>query len=205
MDARKVVVIVEDMGISRTALKWALHNLIRYGDLITLLHVFPISRSRSKKKIRLLRLKGYQLALSFREICNSFPNSKTEIVVTEGDQEGGKIVDLVREIGASTLVVGLHDRSFLYRLAMSHRNIERNLNCKIIAIKQPTPLTTRRTTTISTADTSPSMDFSQIELAGLSFPDIPPPKIPYRICPNPTAIIWRRSATRRRRRRRRTF
>lgn len=41
--------------------------------------------------------------------------SKTEIVVTEGDQEGGKIADLVRQIGASTLVVGLHDQSFLHR------------------------------------------------------------------------------------------
>lgn len=35
--------------------------------------------------------------------------------MTEGDQEGGKIADLINQIGASTLVLGLHDQSFLYR------------------------------------------------------------------------------------------
>lgn len=38
-----------------------------------------------------------------------------EIIVTEGDQEGRKILAIVREIGASVLVVGLHDQSFLYK------------------------------------------------------------------------------------------
>lgn len=41
--------------------------------------------------------------------------TKTEIVVTEGDREGRRIAAMVREIGASTLVVGLHDQSFLYK------------------------------------------------------------------------------------------
>lgn len=41
--------------------------------------------------------------------------TKTEIVVTEGDQDGRKIAEMVRQIGASTLVVGLHDHSFIYR------------------------------------------------------------------------------------------
>ncbi|KAJ6881914.1 hypothetical protein NC651_028503 [Populus alba x Populus x berolinensis] len=117
MDVRKIVVVVEDVDAARTALQWALHNLLRFGDLITLLHVFSpaMNSSRSKKKIRLLRLKGYQLALSFKDICNNFFNTNVEIIVTEGDQEGGKIAAMVREIGASALVVGLHDRSFLYK------------------------------------------------------------------------------------------
>ena len=70
---RKIVVVVEDVEAARTAFEWALHNLLRYGDLITLLHVFP-KRSRSKKKLRLSRLKGFQLALSFKDICSDFPN-----------------------------------------------------------------------------------------------------------------------------------
>lgn len=74
MDVRKIVVIVEDVEVSRTALQWALHNLLRYGDLVTLLHVFPNFRSRSTKKLRHLRLKGFQLALSFQDLCNNFPN-----------------------------------------------------------------------------------------------------------------------------------
>lgn len=75
MDVRKIVVVVEDVEAARTALQWALHNFIRYGDLITLLHVFPTPRSKSKKKSRLLRLTGFQLALTFKDICSSgFPN-----------------------------------------------------------------------------------------------------------------------------------
>ncbi|WOG93541.1 hypothetical protein DCAR_0312827 [Daucus carota subsp. sativus] len=196
MDARKVVVMVEDMEVARTALRWALQNLLRYGDLITLLHVFhhPSSSrsSRNRKKLRLLRLQGYQLALSFKEICNSFPNSKTEIVVTECDQEGAKIADLINQIGASTLVLGLHDQSFLYRLNCT----ENKLKCKVLAIKQPTTLTATRT--ISLSDSSTNMDFSQIEIAdGLSFREVSPPKIPYRICPDPSAIFWRSGTTKR--------
>ena len=41
--------------------------------------------------------------------------TKVEIIVTEGDQEGTKIAATVQELGASMLVVGLHDHSFLYK------------------------------------------------------------------------------------------
>ena len=162
VDVRKIVVVVEEVEAAKTALQWALHNLIRYEDIITLLHVYPSSKSKSKKKARHLRLNGFQLALSFKDICNNFPNvsfsysyihvqilffsffgrlfsflcskiviwswlirnrrvvlqTKVEIIVTEGDQEdqvGAKIAAMVREIGASSLVVGLHDHSFLYK------------------------------------------------------------------------------------------
>ncbi|KVH98448.1 Rossmann-like alpha/beta/alpha sandwich fold [Cynara cardunculus var. scolymus] len=175
MEVRRIVVVVEEVEVARTALEWALHNVLRYGDLVTLLHVFPATnnsggKSRNRKKLRLLRLKGFQLALSFKDICiHSFPNTKIEIVVTEGDEEGGRITDLVRQIGASTLVVGLHDQSFLYRLAMGQKNIGNNFNCKVLAIKQPTsPLTTSRPTpSVSDGSTSSSMDFSQIDISTL--------------------------------------
>lgn len=51
----------------------------------------------------------------------------------------------------------------VYRLALSHNNIGNNLNCKVLAIKQPTTLTTTRT--IALSDSSTHMDFSQIEIA----------------------------------------
>ena len=38
MDVKKIVVAVEDVDAARTALQWALRNIIRYGDIITLLH-----------------------------------------------------------------------------------------------------------------------------------------------------------------------
>lgn len=74
MDVKKIVVIVEDVDAARAALLWALQNLLRYGDVVTLLHVFPSLNSRNRKKLRLLRLQGYQLALSFKDICNDFFN-----------------------------------------------------------------------------------------------------------------------------------
>jgi len=77
MDVRNIAVVVEDVDAARTALQWALHNIIRYGDIITLLHVYPLTRSKSKKKARLLRLKGFQLALSFQDICSNFSNVTT--------------------------------------------------------------------------------------------------------------------------------
>lgn len=72
-ESRKIVVVVEESETARTALRWALQNLVRYGDVVTLLHLCPYypPRSRNKNKIRLLRLKGYQLALSFNDICTS--------------------------------------------------------------------------------------------------------------------------------------
>ncbi|KAK9926227.1 hypothetical protein M0R45_023468 [Rubus argutus] len=208
MDVRRIVVVVEDVEAARTALKWALHNLIRFGDFITLLHVFPNSRSKNKNKSRLLRLKGFKLALSFKDICDSFPNTKVEMVVTEGDEEGKKIVAMVREIGASELVLGLHDHSFLYKLAMAQsNNIANNfMNCKVLAIKQPpsSPLKIKTSTptpaaaATSVLDSSTNLDFSQIDVAGLRVPNVPPPKIPYKICPNPYAIIWKSRRSRRR-------
>lgn len=70
MDVKKIVVVVEDVEIAKTALQWTLHNLLRYGDILILLHVFPITKSRNKKKVKLLRLKGFQLALSFYDVQN---------------------------------------------------------------------------------------------------------------------------------------
>ncbi|XP_010262586.1 PREDICTED: uncharacterized protein LOC104601074 isoform X3 [Nelumbo nucifera] len=163
----KIVVVVEDVDAARTALRWALQNLLRYGDIIILLHVFTPTRSKSKKKRRVLRLRGFQLALSFNDICNTVLDAKVEIVVREGDLEGRTIVSTVREVGASALVVGLHDQSFLYKMAMAQGNITNNLNCRILAIKQPlssTPTTTKRPTA---ADSSTGLEFSQIEIARL--------------------------------------
>ncbi|KAG4392448.1 hypothetical protein AAZX31_04G132600 [Glycine max] len=200
MDVKKIVVVVEDVNAARTALEWALRNIIRYGDIITLLHVYNHStRSRSRSKARLLRLNGFKLALSFQDMCNSYPNTKVEIIVIEGDQEGTKIAATVREIGASMLVVGLHDYSFLYKLAMahSHNSIASIFNCRVLAIKQSHASSVRpMICALSVLDSSTNMDFSQIDVSRLQVPRSPPPKIPYRICPNPSAIIWRSKKSR---------
>ncbi|CAN1267000.1 hypothetical protein LINPERPRIM_LOCUS12723 [Linum perenne] len=196
MEVRKIVVVVEDVEASRTALRWSLHNFLRHGDLLTLLHVFPNTK---KKKMRLLRLQGFQLALSFKDICNSsFFNTNVEIIVTEGEDEGGKIGEIVREIGASDLFVGLHDRSFLYRFATTHTDVASNFNCRVLAIKQPTTKPSSSSSSrISSASPSPLSDVSQIEIGCLEYvlismvPETPMQKIPYRVCPDPYSILWR--------------
>ncbi|KAK9684432.1 hypothetical protein RND81_10G209600 [Saponaria officinalis] len=204
MEERHIVVVVEDAEVAKTALKWALLNILRYGDVLTLVHVFPhcSQRSRTKKKLRLLRLKGYQLALSFKDICiSSSFNTKIEIVVTEDDEEGERIVELVKEMGAFALVLGLHPLSFLYRLAIRHSNIRNTFNCKVHAVRQPRPSsssTTSRSSFGTTLGGLPDLEFSQIDVAPLQFPELPPQKIPYQICPTPSAIIWRSKKTRRR-------
>lgn len=82
----------------------------------------------------------------------------------EGDEDGRTIAEVVKELGASMILVGLHQNSFLYRYfydrfysygviitkdselvvtlsmcrwAMSGIDVTRNLGCKVIAIKQP--------------------------------------------------------------------
>ncbi|KAI5441309.1 uncharacterized protein LOC127097051 isoform X1 [Lathyrus oleraceus] len=200
MDVKKIVVVVEDVDAARTALKWALLNIIRYGDIITLLHVYNSnsntrSKGRSRSRGRLVRLNGFRLALSFQDICNNYPNTKVEIIVTEGDQEGTKIAATVREIGASMLVLGLHDHSFLYKFTMAHSH--NNFNCRVLAIKQSHHHDISSSSSVAVLDSSTNFDFSQIDISRLQVPYIPSPKIPYRICPNPSAIIWRSRRARR--------
>ncbi|KAG6537014.1 hypothetical protein ZIOFF_002092 [Zingiber officinale] len=68
MESQKVVVVMEEAGAARSTLQWAINKFIRGGDYITLLYVYPSTRSR--KKQRNYRLKGFQLALSFKDLCN---------------------------------------------------------------------------------------------------------------------------------------
>ncbi|XP_026397488.1 uncharacterized protein LOC113292879 [Papaver somniferum] len=195
---KKIVVVVEEVEAARTALQWALHNLLSYGDLIILLHVFPVTKPSSSvnkkqnnhnsitnNRKRALRLKGFELALSFKGLCDSFLNAKVQIIVKEGDQDGITIAAMVREIDASALVAGLHDESFLYKMAMANTII----NCRILAIKEPT--VTKTNTTSILRNNSTNFDFSQIEITRLSVSPIRPPKIPYQILPSPFRIIWR--------------
>ncbi|CAA7048236.1 unnamed protein product [Microthlaspi erraticum] len=199
-EVRRIVVVVEDKEAARTALQWALHNLFRHGDVIVLLHVFsPPPRKKKSTAARLLRLRGYHLALSFREICDTFFNTNTEIIVREGDEDGRTIAEVVKETRASTLLVGLHQHSFLYRWALSGIDVARNFDCKVMAIKQPSPEQSppgkvkghKTSPATATSDSLTNFDFSQIEISGLQVPEIPTPKEPYRLCPSPHAILWR--------------
>ncbi|XP_039143614.1 uncharacterized protein LOC120280736 [Dioscorea cayenensis subsp. rotundata] len=180
MENQKVVVVVEEAAAARTALQWAVRNYVRGGDSITLLYVCPAARSR--KKQRNLRLRGFHLALSFKDLCNGIAEAKVEIIVTEGEQ-GASVLSLVNQIGASTLVVGLHEHSFLYRvneLILS----ENNLKCRVLAIKQHP----------KAHDVLINTEFSQIEIRRLHKRKSRNCSI--RFLPLSLGMIWRRTKRR---------
>lgn len=91
MERQRVVVVVEEAEASKAALEWALRNFIRSGDGITLLHVCPFARSRRKR--RSLRLRGFQLALSFKDICNGI----AEVRSTEIDTAPSYFASIVNQ------------------------------------------------------------------------------------------------------------
>ncbi|KAF6147803.1 hypothetical protein GIB67_038483 [Kingdonia uniflora] len=186
MEIRKIVVVVEDKEAARTALQWALHNLLHHTDVLILLHVFQSTKSRNINTQRVLRLKGFQLALSFKDHCNMIPDAKVEIIVREGEQMGTTIASMVREIGASALVVGLHNQSFLYKMAMVQNSVRNEFNCRILAIKETMMMTPEE-------ERFATLEFSQIEISRLSSVPLPMPqqKVPYQILPSPCGIIWR--------------
>ncbi|XP_062205239.1 uncharacterized protein LOC133907225 [Phragmites australis] len=180
MESQRVVVVVEDAAAARAALQWAVGNFIRGGDSITLLHVCPPARSRRKR--RSLRLGGFQLALAFKDLCNGIAEAKVEIVVTEGEL-GETVVETVNQLGATTLVVGLHDKSFLYRAPSPYVGV-RSMGCRVLAVRQHA----------TARDGFLNADLTQIETISLH---IPPPKIPFPMFTLPLGVIWRRRWKRR--------
>ncbi|KAI5060091.1 hypothetical protein GOP47_0024511 [Adiantum capillus-veneris] len=150
LEPRRMVVVVDDAESARTALGWAMHNVIRGGDIITLLHVHPSSaRGRasdftpvqlqsSEGSRRLHRLKGFQLALSFKDLCDLNPEAKVEILVVEGDQ-GPTIVSMAKKLRATALILGQHKRGLLGRILGKKDTPEyciQNSDCLVLAVKQ---------------------------------------------------------------------
>ncbi|XP_062191654.1 uncharacterized protein LOC133895383 isoform X1 [Phragmites australis] len=182
MENQRVVVVVEAAAAARAALQWAVGNFIRGSDSITLLHVCPPARSRRKR--RSLRLGGFQLALAFKDLCNGIAEmqAKVEIVVTEGEL-GETVVATVNQLGATTLVVGLHDKSFLYRAPSPYARV-RSLGCRVLAVRQRA----------TARDGFLNAELTQIETISLH---IPPPKIPFPMFTLPLGVIWRRRSKRR--------
>jgi hypothetical protein len=60
--------------------------------------------------------------------------AKVEIVVREGEV-GETVVATVNQLAATTLVVGLHDKSFLYRSTNPYERMRR-VGCRVLGIRQ---------------------------------------------------------------------
>ncbi|VAH70658.1 hypothetical protein VPH35_048583 [Triticum aestivum] len=179
MERQRVVVVVEDAPASRAALQWAVRNFIRAGDSIALLHVCAPARSRRRR--RCLRLQGFQLALAFRDLCDGgVAEAMVEIVVREGEL-APTVAAAVAQLRASTLVVGLHDKSFLYGSPSPYEGAG-GLGCRVLAVRQHA--TARRGAV--------EAELTQVETIRLH---VPPPKIPFPIFALPLGVIWRRSSS----------
>lgn len=172
-----MVVMVEETEAARTALRWAVGNFIRCEDSITLLHVYP--KTRSIKRRQSMRLEGFQLALSFKDMCNGIAEAKVEILVIEGET-ATSVVSIVNKIRATTLVVGIHDKSFLYKRSCSSLNVY-SLNCRILAVKQRS----------TTREWFINAELSEVQMTTLRTLE---GKAPYPIFPCP---MWKRSRRRR--------
>lgn len=181
METQRVAVLVEDAPASRAALQWAVRNFIRGGDSIALLHVCPPSRSRRRR--RGLRLRGFQLALAFKDLCNGIAEAKVEIVVREGEL-GETVAAAVGQLKATTLVLGIHDKSFIYSAPNPSAGVS-SLGCRVLAIRQ---------------DATARHGFMEAELIQIETIrlHVPPPKIPFPIFTLPLGVIWRRSSSKRR-------
>ncbi|KAH7280999.1 hypothetical protein KP509_36G024600 [Ceratopteris richardii] len=137
-EPRRIVVVVDDGESARMALGWAMLNVIRSRDIITLLHVHPSSAAGSEGSRRYRRLKGFQLALSFKDLCDMNPHVKVEIVVAEGD-EGPTIVSYTKKLGASALIMGHHKHPVFRRCLGKKDTLDyciKNSNCLVLAVKQ---------------------------------------------------------------------
>ncbi|VAH55702.1 uncharacterized protein LOC119266599 isoform X2 [Triticum dicoccoides] len=183
MERQRVVVVVEDAPASRAALQWAVRNFIRAGDSIALLHV--CAPARSKRRRRRLRLRGFQLALAFRDLCDGVAEAMVEIVVREGEL-AETVAAAVGQLRASTLVVGLHDKSFLYGSPGPYEGVG-GLGCRVLAVRQHA---TARHGAVEA-------ELTQVETIRLH---VPPPKIPFPIFALPLGVIWRRSSSSKKRR-----
>eukprot|EP00249_Psilotum_nudum_P012575 c23863_g1_i1 orf=130-609(+) len=92
---------------------------------------------RGRSSRRLIRLKGFQLALSFKELCDLNPEVKVEIIVMEGDQ-GPTIVSSAKRLGASTLIMGYHKPCLFWRI-LGRKGVPdyciENSDCQVLIVK----------------------------------------------------------------------
>lgn len=158
-ESRRMVVLVDEVKASRAALGWAMLNVVRRGDVITLLHVHSASAAAASassatalnsnlrvggikgtdRARRLQRLKGYQLALSFKELCDSQnPEARVEILVLEGEQ-GPTIVSVTKKLKASAIILGQRKRGFLRRILGTEDTPNycmKHCDCLVLAVRQ---------------------------------------------------------------------
>ncbi|GLJ29516.1 hypothetical protein SUGI_0581840 [Cryptomeria japonica] len=124
---KRVVVLVDESPEAKLAVLWALSHVVNDFDTLILLYVISSQKSvlstHLKKKLgsrnghgRSLEAKGFDLAYSLEELSRTYrPQVQTEVVVEEGDK-GPTIVDQVKKLKASVLVLGQKKPSLFQRL-----------------------------------------------------------------------------------------
>ncbi|OIW18532.1 hypothetical protein TanjilG_13284 [Lupinus angustifolius] len=115
-NGNKVMVVVDSTFEGKGALEWALSHTVQTHDTVILVHVTRPTREGGESP-RKFNLKAYNLLLDMKNICETKkPGVQVNIVMLEGDEKGGAIVQEAKQQRVSLLVVGQRKRSMLWSL-----------------------------------------------------------------------------------------
>lgn len=128
--SKRIVVVVDESREAKVALSWAFSHVVNKSDTVILLHVPDIDRNnvsvshRYKSPGDLFSKKagcvegtkrGFDLAKSLQALCKShWPEVVVEVVAME-EEKGRTIVNQVKKLEASMLVLGQKKPSLFQR------------------------------------------------------------------------------------------
>ncbi|CAL0307171.1 unnamed protein product [Lupinus luteus] len=115
-NGNKVMVVADSTLEGKGALEWALSHTVQAHDTVILVHVARPTRE-GRESPRKFNLKAYNLLLDMKSMCETKkPGVQVNIVMLEGDEKGGAIVQEAKQQRVSLLVVGQRKRSMLWSL-----------------------------------------------------------------------------------------
>ncbi|XP_004508657.1 uncharacterized protein [Cicer arietinum] len=115
-NSNKVMVVVDSSFEAKGALEWALSHTIQSQDTVVLVHVARPLTEGSETDAK-FNVKAYQLLLDMKNMCETKkPGVVVNIVLLEGEEKGGAIVQEAKQERVSLLVVGQRKRSILWCL-----------------------------------------------------------------------------------------
>ncbi|CAN1138059.1 hypothetical protein LINPERPRIM_LOCUS23268 [Linum perenne] len=113
MKSNKVMVVVHSGGEAKGALELALSHTVQTHDSILLLYVANQSSSSTSEG----GSQAYELLCSMKNLCQrKRPGVNVEVVIREGKNRGGVIVEEAKKQRVSLLVMGQRKRWVMWRL-----------------------------------------------------------------------------------------
>ncbi|CAN1839993.1 hypothetical protein LINPERHAP1_LOCUS35927 [Linum perenne] len=118
MKSNKVMVVVDSGGEAKGALELALSHTVQTHDSILLLYVAnQLSASTSEASTSEGGNQAYELLCSMKNLCQrKRPGVNVDVVIREGKNRGGVIVEEAKKQRVSLLVLGQRKRWVMWRL-----------------------------------------------------------------------------------------